>query len=60
MARVQSETLSRVMTNVEDKIFLPQRVDGKQREVRLLLNREPRTPVAPEDAAKAQQQQQNR
>ena len=60
MARVQSETLSRVMTNVEDKIFLPQRVDGKPREVRLLLNREPRTPVAPEDAAQAQQQQQNR
>jgi modulator of FtsH protease HflK len=60
MARVQSETLSRVMTNVEDKIFLPQRADGKPREVRLLLNREPRTPVAPEDAARAQQQQQNR
>jgi membrane protease subunit HflK len=60
MARVQSETLSRVMTNVEDKIFLPQRVDGKPRELRLLLNREPRTPVAPEDAAQAQQQQQNR
>ena len=60
MARVQSETLSRVMTNVEDKIFLPQRADGKARELRLLLNREPRTPVAPDDQVKAQQQQQNR
>jgi modulator of FtsH protease HflK len=58
MARVQSETLSRVMTNVEDKVFLPRRADGKPRELRLLLNREPKAPVAPEDAAKAQQQQQ--
>jgi membrane protease subunit HflK len=55
MARVQSETLARVMTNVEDKIFLPDRADGKARELRLLLNREPKKPVAPEDQAKAQQ-----
>jgi hypothetical protein len=43
------------MTNVEDKIFLPDRADGKARELRLLLNREPRKPVAPDEQAKAQQ-----
>ena len=36
-----AETLSRVLTNVQDKIFLPQRADGKTRELRLQLNREP-------------------
>jgi len=56
MARVQNETLSRVMTNVEDKIFLPDRADGKARELRLLLNREPKKPVAPDEQQKAQQQ----
>lgn len=55
MARVQNDTLTRVMTNVEDKIFLPDRADGKARELRLLLNREPRKPVAPDEQAKAQQ-----
>ena len=57
MARVQTETLSRVMTNVQAKFILPQRADGKTREVRVNLNREPKVPVAPEDQAKAQQQQ---
>jgi len=55
MARVQSETLARVMTKVEDKIFLPERADGKARELRLLLNREPKRPVAPDEQDKAQQ-----
>lgn len=55
MARVQSESLSRIMTNVEDKVFLPQRADGNKREVRLLLNREPKKPVAPEDQPNPQQ-----
>lgn len=36
----QSETLRRVMTNVQEKLFVPNRADGKPREVRLLLNRE--------------------
>jgi membrane protease subunit HflK len=54
-ARVQTETLARVMTNVEDKIFLPERADGKARELRLLLSREPKKPVAPEDQPKPQQ-----
>ena len=36
-----TETLAEVLTNVQDKIFLPQRADGKARELRLMLNREP-------------------
>jgi membrane protease subunit HflK len=36
--------LGNVMTNVQDKIFLPQRADGKPRELRLMLNREPPQP----------------
>jgi membrane protease subunit HflK len=39
-----TETLGRVLTNVQEKIFLPSRADGKTRELRLLLNREPPTP----------------
>jgi membrane protease subunit HflK len=33
-----------MLTNVQDKIFLPQRADGKPRELRLMLNREPPAP----------------
>jgi membrane protease subunit HflK len=33
-----------LLTNVQDKIFLPQRADGKPRELRLMLNREPPAP----------------
>ena len=36
-----TETLSRVMTNAQDKIFLSENADGRSRELRLLLNREP-------------------
>ena len=36
-----TKTMAYVLTNVQDKIFLPQRADGKTRELRLLLNREP-------------------
>ena len=36
-----TETLSRVMTNAQDKIFLSENADGRERELRLLLNREP-------------------
>jgi hypothetical protein len=43
------------MTNVEDKIFLPERADGKARELRLLLSREPKKPAAPDDQPKPQQ-----
>jgi len=38
------ESLGRVLTNVEDKIYLPERADGKTRELRLQLSREPRKP----------------
>ena len=36
-----AKTMAVVLTNVQDKIFLPQRADGKTRELRLMLNREP-------------------
>ena len=36
-----TETLGRVLTNVQDKIFLTQGAPGEQKELRLLLNREP-------------------
>jgi len=35
-----TETLGRVLTNVQDKIFVAESPDGKPRELRLLLNRE--------------------
>ncbi len=35
-----TETLSRVLTNVQDKIFLAESATGKPKELRLLLNRE--------------------
>jgi membrane protease subunit HflK len=40
------QTMGQVLTNVQDKIFLPQRADGKPRELRLMLNREPPQPKA--------------
>ena len=36
-----AETMALVLTNVQDKFFLPQRADGQAREFRLQLNREP-------------------
>jgi membrane protease subunit HflK len=35
-----TETLGRVFTNAQDKIFIQESADGKSRELRLLLNRE--------------------
>jgi hypothetical protein len=35
------ETMGRVFTNAQDKMFLPTTADGKPVELRLLLNREP-------------------
>ncbi len=43
-----TETLGRALTNVQDKIFLPESTDGKTRELRLLLNREPPKPKTEE------------
>ena len=39
-----TKVMAEVLTNVQDKIFLPQRADGKPRELRLQLNREPPQP----------------
>ncbi len=33
--------MAQILTNVQDKMFLPEREDGKPRELRLMLNREP-------------------
>ena len=38
------QAMGPILTNVQDKIFLPQRDDGKPRELRLQLNREPPQP----------------
>jgi membrane protease subunit HflK len=38
-----AKAMPQILTNV-DKIFLPQRADGKSRELRLMLNREPPQP----------------
>ncbi len=43
-----TETLGRVLTNVQDKIFLAEGADGKSRELRLLLNREIQKPKTEE------------
>jgi membrane protease subunit HflK len=39
-----AKAMPQMLTNVQDKIFLPQRADGKPRELRLQLNREPPQP----------------
>jgi modulator of FtsH protease HflK len=38
------QAMGPILTNVQDKIFLPQRGDGQPRELRLQLNREPPQP----------------
>ena len=38
------QAMGPILTNVQDKIFLPGRADGKPRELRLMLNREPPEP----------------
>ncbi len=44
--QMQTETLQRVLTNVQEKIFVPARADGKSRELRIQINREPQKPGA--------------
>jgi membrane protease subunit HflK len=39
--RLLTEKLESVMTNARDKFYIPTRNDGKTRELRILLNREP-------------------
>lgn len=46
--RLQTEAAARVMASVQDKFFLPEKQDGKTREVRLQLGREPQKPKAQE------------
>lgn len=41
-----NQTMQRVLTNVQEKIFIPNRGDGKPRELRLHLGREPQKPVS--------------
>ena len=41
-----AEKIGQVLTNVQDKWYLPQRTDGKSRELRLQLSREPLKPAA--------------
>lgn len=41
-----TQVMGNVLTNVQDKIFLPERADGRSRELRLMLNREPPEPKA--------------
>jgi membrane protease subunit HflK len=43
-----AESLGRSLTNVQDKIFVPESLDGKPKELRLLLNREPPKPKTEE------------
>ena len=47
----QNEVLQRVLTNAQDRIVLSHRVDGKPRELRLQINREPPVPKAVEAPA---------
>jgi membrane protease subunit HflK len=51
--RLQIEHLGRIMTNAQDKFFLPARADGRPRELRLQLNREPQKLAAPIAAPKS-------
>ena len=51
----QTETLARVMANAQEKIFLAARPDGKPRELRITLGREPEKraiPAPPKEADK--------
>lgn len=43
--RLLAETWGRVLSNAEFKLFVPRRSDGKPRELRLQLSKEPEVPV---------------
>lgn len=40
----RTEAMQRLMTNVQEKFYIPARADGEKRELRLLLGREPQKP----------------
>jgi membrane protease subunit HflK len=42
--RLLAQTMGRVLTNAQEKFFLPDRSDGRPRELRLQLSREPQKP----------------
>ncbi len=42
MSILLNDKVGQVLSNVQDKFFLPERADGKTREVRIQLNREPK------------------
>jgi len=42
--RLLTETMQRVLTNAQEKFFVPSRADGRPRELRLQLSREPMKP----------------
>jgi membrane protease subunit HflK len=42
--RLLTDTMQRVLTNAQDKFYVPTRSDGKPRELRLQLSREPQKP----------------
>jgi membrane protease subunit HflK len=46
--RLLTETAMNIFTNAQDKFFIADREDGKPREVRVMLSREPVTPKAPQ------------
>jgi membrane protease subunit HflK len=48
--RLLTESMSRILTNAQDKFFLPASVGGASRELRILLNREPSKPPQPVSA----------
>jgi membrane protease subunit HflK len=48
MERLRIETIQRVLTNAQETYFIPNRVDGKTRELRLQLSRQPQKPIARE------------
>ena len=49
LQRLQIEAFQRLMTNAQvEKWFIPDRADGKSRELRLQLSREPQKPTVKE------------
>lgn len=52
--RLITETAMNIFTNAQDKFFIAEREDGKPRELRVLLNREPVTPKTPQPPGQQQ------
>jgi membrane protease subunit HflK len=52
-ARLQAEAMTRILTNTQDKFFLPARSDGN-RQLWLMLNRDPRKPLGTNEVQQGQ------